>query len=82
MSQPELVTLKVIAARIGVGVKKLHELMDREDSDHPVPVDHDRLRGYVSDEGRIAAWEERELLARVPYKQAVELGRVRTRKAS
>jgi hypothetical protein len=79
----ELRSFKVIAHKAGLDVKKLrHLLVERGENDNPFPIQHDRVLGWVATEEAIAAWWERERAARVPYKVALEQGRVRTRKAS
>lgn len=83
LAPAQLVSLKVIAARLGVGVKKLNKLLKRGADDNPLPVDYDPLLELVvSDEARIAAWLAAERGRRLPYQQAVKEGRIRARKAS
>lgn len=82
----QLVSLKVIAARVGVGVKRLHQLMGRSEAENPLPVQYDRVLGWVIDENAIAQWEERERQARLSYQETIAttepVGPSRVRKAS
>ena len=82
----QLVSLKVIAARIGVGVKRLHQLMGRVADENPLPVQYDRVRGWLIDETAITEWEAREEKARLSYQETIATtapaGPIRVRKAS
>ena len=77
-----IVSLKLIALRLEMGIKRVNELIARRANDNPLPVEHDRILGWVISEGTIVAWKAAELEQRVSYARAVELGRVKARHAS